>query len=216
MTAAVLACTTGCRQTRAEPGEESQTPPPPPSLLSKALQVAAEYATAALANDPDDPAIWVHPTDPSRSLIIGTDKKQGLDVYDLAGKRVQSLPDGRMNNVDLRYRFRLGNQEVAIVAATNRTDQTLALYAIDANGRLSNGPSVSQCCLPTSQYSIRLLCLPTARCWHSQPLTHAARRSFGCGGCIPTQRSPWPEPKARFNLSGLPMPVRSASSLTES
>jgi 3-phytase len=86
----------------------------------------------------DDPAIWIHPTDPSRSVIIGTDKKQGLDVYDLAGKRVQSLPDGRMNNVDLRYGFRLGNQEVAIVAATNRTDQTLALYAVDANGRLSN------------------------------------------------------------------------------
>lgn len=86
----------------------------------------------------DDPAIWIHPTDPSRSLVIGTDKKQGLDVYDLAGKRVQSLPDGRMNNVDLRYGFRLGAEEVAIVAATNRTDKTLALYAVDANGRLSN------------------------------------------------------------------------------
>src|SRR5687767_9180556 len=68
----------------------------------------------------DDPAIWLHPTDPSRSLVIGTDKKQGLDVYDLTGKRVQSLPDGRMNNVDLRYGFPLANRQVAIVAATNR------------------------------------------------------------------------------------------------
>ena len=93
----------------------------------------------ASSNDAaDDPAIWVHPTDPARSLIIGTDKKHGLDVYDLSGKRVQSLPDGRMNNVDLRYGFPLGGGEVAIVAATNRTDQTLALYAVDANGRLSN------------------------------------------------------------------------------
>lgn len=84
----------------------------------------------------DDPAIWIHPSDPSRSLVIGTDKKHGLDVYDLSGKRVQSLPDGRMNNVDLRYGFPLDGASVAIVAATNRTDQTLALYAVDANGHL--------------------------------------------------------------------------------
>lgn len=86
----------------------------------------------------DDPAIWVHPTDPARSLVIGTDKKNGLDVYDLSGKRVQSLPDGRMNNVDIRYDFPLAGRKIAIVAATNRTHRTLALYGVDANGRLSN------------------------------------------------------------------------------
>lgn len=110
-----------------------------PSKSAKPVFATVETEPVASANDAaDDPAIWVHPTDPSRSLIIGTDKKNGLDVYDLAGKRVQSLPDGRMNNVDLRYGFSLGGREVAIVAATNRTDQTLALYAVDANGGLSN------------------------------------------------------------------------------
>jgi 3-phytase len=107
---------------------------------------AAKHVLASVETEPvpskqdaaDDPAIWVHPTDPSRSLVIGTDKKLGLDVYDLTGKRVQSLPDGRMNNVDLRYGFPLANQQVAIVAATNRTDKTLSLYAVDATGRLSN------------------------------------------------------------------------------
>lgn len=86
----------------------------------------------------DDPAIWVHPSDPARSLIIGTNKKRGLEVYDLSGKRVQTLDDGRMNNVDLRQGFRLAGKDVAIAAATNRTDKTLALYAIDAQGRLRN------------------------------------------------------------------------------
>lgn len=110
-----------------------------PSKSAKPVFASVETEPVASANDAaDDPAIWVHPTDPSRSLIIGTDKKNGLDVYDLAGKRVQTLPDGRMNNVDLRYGFALGGASVAIVAATNRTDQTLALYAVDANGRLSN------------------------------------------------------------------------------
>ncbi|MBL8268953.1 phytase [Steroidobacter sp.] len=110
-----------------------------PSAAAKPVFASVETEPVpSLQDAADDPAIWIHPTDPARSLIIGTDKKNGLDVYDLSGKRVQSLPDGRMNNVDLRYGFALGGAEVAIVAATNRTDQTLALYAVDADGRLSN------------------------------------------------------------------------------
>lgn len=98
-----------------------------------------ETEPVASSNDAaDDPAIWVHPTDPAKSLVIGTDKQRGLDVYDLAGRRVQSLPDGRMNNVDLRYEFQLDGASVAIVAATNRTERSIALYAVDANGRLRN------------------------------------------------------------------------------
>ena len=110
-----------------------------PSDSAKPVFATVETVPVASANDAaDDAAIWVHPADPARSLIIGTDKKNGLDVYDLSGKRVQSLADGRMNNVDIRYDFPLSGQTIAIVAATNRTDKTLALYGVDANGRLSN------------------------------------------------------------------------------
>lgn len=43
-----------------------------------------------------------------------------------------------MNNVDVRNGFNLGGAKVPIVAATNRTDKSLALYRIDAvEGRLS-------------------------------------------------------------------------------
>ena len=50
----------------------------------------------------DDPAIWIHPDAPERSLVVATDKRSGLVVYDLAGKEVQYLPAGNLNNVDLR------------------------------------------------------------------------------------------------------------------
>jgi 3-phytase len=33
----------------------------------------------------DDAAIWVNPSDPARSTIIGTDKLGGIAVYDRAG-----------------------------------------------------------------------------------------------------------------------------------
>jgi 3-phytase len=75
----------------------------------------------------DDAAIWVHPADPAQSRIIGTDKDSGLAVYDLAGAQVQFLPDGRLNNVDVRYDFPLGGVPVDIVAAGNRTDDTIAV-----------------------------------------------------------------------------------------
>lgn len=83
----------------------------------------------------DDPAIWVDPRDPSKSLIIGTNKKRGLDVYDLSGKRVQSITDGRMNNVDLRDGFVLGGKTVSLVTASNRTNKSLSIYALDPSTR---------------------------------------------------------------------------------
>ena len=47
--------------------------------------------TAAVDGDIDDPAIWAHATDRSKSLIIASAKDGGLRVYDLAGKQVQSI-----------------------------------------------------------------------------------------------------------------------------
>src|SRR5215469_6409283 len=42
----------------------------------------------------DDPAIWIHPDDPAKSLVLGTDKKGGLNVFDMDGKRLQIVSDG--------------------------------------------------------------------------------------------------------------------------
>lgn len=91
---------------------------------------ADSYGDAA-----DDPAIWVDQRDPSRSVVIGTDKKLGLNVYDLKGKRLQVVADGRMNNVDLREGFMLGGKATTIVAATNRTTRSISLYRFDAATR---------------------------------------------------------------------------------
>ena len=42
--------------------------------------VTAAVETQPVKQDPDDPAIWVHPTDPTKSLVLGTDKDFGLVV----------------------------------------------------------------------------------------------------------------------------------------
>jgi len=83
----------------------------------------------------DDPAIFVHPTDPTKHAIIVTDKKGGLLVHDLSGKPLQYLPDGKMNNVDLRGGFRLGGKTVTLVVASDRTRKAIAIYTIDPDTR---------------------------------------------------------------------------------
>lgn len=66
----------------------------------------------------DDPAIWRNPADPAASLIVATDKKAGLHVYDLQGRGRSMAEAGRVNNVDL---VDLGAQGV-IVVASDRND----------------------------------------------------------------------------------------------
>jgi len=83
----------------------------------------------------DDPAIWVHPYDPSLSTIIGTQKLGALVVYDLSGREIQYLAEGRMNNVDLREDFNLNQQFITLVAASNRDNNSIALYTVNPNSR---------------------------------------------------------------------------------
>jgi hypothetical protein len=84
----------------------------------------------------DDMVVWVHPTNRALSTVIGTDKESGLLVYDLAGNVLQYLPDGRLNNVDLRQDFPLGGARVALVTSGERNNNVLATYAVDSSTRL--------------------------------------------------------------------------------
>lgn len=92
----------------------------------------------APSGDADDPAIWLHPANPSLSLVIGTVKDSGLRVYDLQGRLVQTISpeDVRYNNVDLLYNFDLGNQLVDLAIASDRRNDTLAIFKIDPTTRV--------------------------------------------------------------------------------
>ncbi|MFO0856370.1 MAG: phytase [Phycisphaerales bacterium] len=89
----------------------------------------------------DDPAIWINRNDASKSLILGTDKKSGLAVYDLSGKIVQFLEVGRVNNVDLRTGLKLSGKDVTLAAATQRDDRSIVAWLIDEQtGTLTAAP----------------------------------------------------------------------------
>lgn len=95
-------------------------PPVPVTATGETDPVGTGRADAA-----DDPAIWVDPANPNRALIIATDKKAGIHVYDLAGKDIAFIEGGLVNNVDVA-----GN----IVAASDRNDGVnahIALFRLD-------------------------------------------------------------------------------------
>src|SRR3546814_11048447 len=53
----------------------------------------------------------------------------------MRGEVVQFLPDGKMNNVDLREGFALSGEQVVLVTASNRTDDSIAIYRLDTAAR---------------------------------------------------------------------------------
>jgi 3-phytase len=86
----------------------------------------------------DDPAIWVHPKKPDESLVLGTDKKGGLSVFDLEGRRIQVVSDGsRPNNVDVLYDFPLGGRlaDLAVAGTRAKSKQGVGFWRIDPASR---------------------------------------------------------------------------------
>ncbi len=83
---------------------------------------AAETAPVAHNGDAgDDPAVWIHPTDPGKSLILGTDKKGGIHAWGLDGKTRAIYGDGlRPNNVDVKHAVRIGPHTVDVAGAATR------------------------------------------------------------------------------------------------
>ncbi|KAK6498306.1 hypothetical protein TWF481_010897 [Arthrobotrys musiformis] len=117
------------------------------------LAVPAKYETEESGGaDGDDPAIWIHPTDKSKSRIITTVKSEvgsGLGVYDLRGKRIGGVSGGEPNNVDVLYGFDLAGRKVDLAVAGCRADDTICIYEITSTGELVDVPGGVQP-LPTA------------------------------------------------------------------
>jgi 3-phytase len=110
----------------------------PQGLPPASVFALAETEPVGTSNEDaaDDPAIWRNAADPAKSLIVATDKKAGLQVYDLSGKLVFSEESGLINNVDL---VDMGTEGV-IVVASDRNDPLnahLVIWRLDTvNARL--------------------------------------------------------------------------------
>jgi 3-phytase len=109
------------------------------ALAAQSAVVRPVRPTQALAQDPDDPAIWVNRRDPSKSLVLGTVKAAaphgGLAVFSLDGTLREFLPGAdRPNNVDVEYGFPLAGAPTDIAVLTERLGRRLRAYAFTPDG----------------------------------------------------------------------------------
>ena len=98
--------------------------------------------TEPAPHDTDDPAIWIHPTDASKSLIIGTDKDTdgGLYVYNLEGKIVNKVLEiKRPNNVDIAYGLILNGKKTDIAVTTEREMNRIRIFSLPDLKPIDNG-----------------------------------------------------------------------------
>lgn len=154
----------------AAPGSPEAASPTAAPVGGAGQPITAQVETAAVphrGDAADDVAVWIHPTDPSRSTVIGTDKKGGLAVYDLRGQQLHYHRSTQPNNVDLRYNFPLAGQRVTLVATSDRSNDTIRVYTVDpatrdlrdvAARRIAAGPDVYGLCMyrsaRTGAYSV--------------------------------------------------------------
>jgi myo-inositol-hexaphosphate 3-phosphohydrolase len=103
-------------------GQATEGEEPPPS--GGVRQVSADVETDPVPQSgdaADDPAVWVHPTAPDQSLVIGNDKQGGLEVYGLDGRRLQRITTSTSfwGNVDVRQGVRIGGETRDVVVGYN-------------------------------------------------------------------------------------------------
>jgi 3-phytase len=98
--------------------------------------------TETLPHDTDDPAIWIHPIDASKSIIIGTDKDSdgGLYAFDLNGKIItKSEALKRPNNVDIAYGLVINGQKTDVAVTTERESNTIRVFSLPDLKPIDNG-----------------------------------------------------------------------------
>jgi len=98
--------------------------------------------TEALPHDTDDPSIWIHPTDASKSIIVGTDKDTdgALYAFDLNGKILKkSIVLQRPNNVDIAYGLLIDGKKVDIAVTTERETNKIRIFSLPDLEPIDNG-----------------------------------------------------------------------------
>ena len=107
------------------------------SLLYKEVTANVETEPVFAGDDAaDDMCVLENFNNSESSLIISSDKKYGIIVYDLEGVKLYDYEVGRINNVDILPSRSIQNKY--IVAGTNRTYNSIDIYSFNSKGELEN------------------------------------------------------------------------------
>ena len=104
-----------------------------------------EETSLTLFGEAMDPAIWIHPDDPTQSLVIGTLVDGGLATFNLDGNLVQRIRRngnvGNLIDVEIMYAVPVlaGRFLEDLVIATNNEEDRLVIFFVDKKTRMLEG-----------------------------------------------------------------------------
>jgi len=113
-----------------------------PEVVDTLSPLKPVIVTDSVEFDTDDPSIWIHPTDRSKSLVIGTDKETGGGIYafDLQGKIVKKITGlQRPNNIDIAYALSVNGIQTDIAVFTERKAHKIRVVSLPDLTFIDNG-----------------------------------------------------------------------------
>jgi len=112
--------------------------------------VAETEPVATTGDAADDPALIINTKNPRKSIILGTDKKAGIYLYDLEGTKLAFSAMGEINNIDVRQK-----KDEIFIAASNRSLRSIEFWVFDQNTFFAKDASYSNIFASASRsYSI--------------------------------------------------------------
>ena len=102
------------------------------------------FVTEPVKWDSDDPALWINQEEPSKSLIIGTDKETdgAIYVFNLEGKIIEEKTVRnikRPNNVDVEYGLMLNGTLTDIAVTAERETNSIRVFSLPDMKPVDNG-----------------------------------------------------------------------------
>lgn len=113
-------------------GPETAAPATPPlPFFTVTPRLESAPSASAIPADADDPAFWFNAADPTKSLVVATQKEGGYSVYDVEGRTLlDATPDVRYNNVDIVFGFPLGGEAADLAVFSDRFSDNLSFYRL--------------------------------------------------------------------------------------
>ena len=108
------------------------------SLLYKEVTANVETEPVFAGDDAaDDMCVLENFNNPESSLIISSDKKYGIIVYDLEGVKLYDYEVGRINNVDILPSRSFQNKYMSMLLYVLLVPATIYFFWNDLDGRIS-------------------------------------------------------------------------------
>lgn len=109
----------------------------PALALPAQIQVSPRLEAAGKEGGAGAATFWASPSDSTKNLLIGADRRTGLQAWDLTGTAVAGFDDGGLTDVDQRP-FPAAGEGTTLLASAEKMAGVLLFYLVDPQGQIAH------------------------------------------------------------------------------